>query len=59
MISFGKYSKFITAAVGAAVAWGYQVLASAPDDITGVEWIDGLVLVATALGVYTVANREI
>ncbi len=58
MISFGKYSKTITALVGGALAWSLVVLDSAPNAITGNEWWLGAVELATALGVYTVANSE-
>lgn len=59
MISFGRYSKAITALVGAALAWGHLVLNSAPTDITGNEWLEGAVLLATALGVYGVTNKPV
>lgn len=57
MISFGKYSKFITALVGASIAWGQLVLHSTPSGVTGNEWLDGAILLATALGVYQVTNK--
>lgn len=58
MISFGKYSKAITALVGGALGWALVVLDSAPSAITGHEWWEGAVALATALGVYGVTNRE-
>lgn len=53
-----RYRKTIVAVVGAAVAWSGVVLDSGPDAITGGEWRLGGILLATALGVYGVANQE-
>ncbi len=58
MISFGKYSKSITALVGAAIAWATLVLQSAPVDVTGDEWLQAAILFATAVGVYGVTNSD-
>jgi len=56
MISFGKYSKTITAVVGACIAFAALVVTSDPSDISSSEWLSGAIGLATALGVYTVAN---
>lgn len=54
---FTEYRKSIVAAVGAAIAWGILVTGSEPTAITSDEWIQGGILLATALGVYGLANR--
>lgn len=51
-----RYRKTITAVVGAVIAWVTLVLTSAPDSITGPEWLSGAIGLATALGVYGVPN---
>lgn len=58
MISFGKYSKSITAIVGAGIAFASLVVLSDPGPIQDVEWLSGGIGLATALGVYQVTNRE-
>ena len=58
MISFGKYSKTITAVVGAAIAFAALVVTSDAVDISSSEWLSGAVGLATALGVYGVTNGE-
>lgn len=51
-----KYKKTITAVVGAGVAFATLVITSAPAEITASEWLSGGIGLATALGVYSVAN---
>lgn len=53
---FGRYTKAITAIVGAALAWGLLVVGSDPSAVTSDEWIQGGILLATALGVYGLPN---
>ena len=50
------HSKALTAIVGAGVAWAVLVLQSGSGPITGGEVASGLILVATAAGVYGVRN---
>lgn len=59
MISFGKYSKAIAALVGASITWAHLVINSKPAAVTGNEWLEGAVLLATAFGVYGVTNKEV
>ncbi len=56
MISFGKYSKTVTALAGAAAAFATLVVTSASSAITSSEWLSGAIGVLTALGVYGVSN---
>ena len=56
MISFGKYSKTISALVTGLIGWGAAVVQSTPEAVTSSEWIMLATVVATALGVYTFSN---
>lgn len=51
------YMKTITAVVTGLLGWSAIVVASASSDITSTEWQLGAVALATALGVYTIANK--
>lgn len=53
---FGVYSKLITALVAGAIGFATLVVNSASGPITASEWITGATYLATALGVYAVAN---
>jgi hypothetical protein len=55
-IDFAPYRKAITALVGAAIAWATVVTQSPVVEVTAAEWIEGGILLATALGVYGVRN---
>lgn len=55
--NFDPYRKTVTAVVGAAAAFATLVITSAPDAITASEWLSGAIGLATALGVYAVANK--
>lgn len=51
-----KYKKSLTAVCGAVIAFATLVITSAPAAITASEWLSGGIGLATALGVYSVAN---
>jgi len=51
------YRKTIAAVVVGAIGWATLVTQSASSAITSGEWIAGATALATALGVYTVANK--
>lgn len=51
------YLKTITAVVTGLLGWSAIVVASESADITSTEWQLGAVALATALGVYTIANK--
>lgn len=53
-MSFGPYSKFIVAIIGAVATWATVVLADGV--VTQVEWISLIVPILTAAGVYQVSN---
>ena len=55
-IMLGKYGKTITAIITGAIGWATLVVNSDAVDITANEWIVGATALATALGVYAVAN---
>lgn len=55
-ISFGPYSKFIVAVIGALGTWAIASLADG--NVTTPEWIALISAVLTALGVYQVTNKE-
>lgn len=56
VILFGRYTKTITALVGAAIAFATLVITSDSVDITSSEWLSGAIGLATALGVYAAPN---
>lgn len=51
-----KYRKTIAAVVVGAIGWATAIVNSAPTHITATEWIMGATALATALGVFTIAN---
>lgn len=57
-MSFGPYQKTITAFVTGLIGWGFVVVSSDSGPITSSEWMGLAVAVATALGVYAVANTK-
>ncbi len=54
---FGPYTKTITALVGAAIAFATLVVTSAPSAISSSEYLSGAIGLATAVGVYGLANK--
>lgn len=52
-----KYRKTITAVVVGGIGWATLVVQSASGPITSGEWIAGATALATALGVFAVANK--
>lgn len=56
MSVLNRYQKAIAALVTGAIGWGAVVIASTPTEITASEWLALAVVVATALGVYSVPN---
>lgn len=53
------YRKFVAAVVGAAIAFAQLVIYSPSEPISAAEWVTGAILLATALGVYTVRNESV
>ena len=51
-----RYRKTITAVVTGLIGWAAVVITSEPAAITASEWLMGATALATALGVYAVAN---
>lgn len=51
------YKKSITAIVGALISWAQLVVFSSSEAITAPEWIALAVGLATAFGVYQLANE--
>lgn len=51
------YRKFIIAVVGAVINFAQLVVVSDSAPIKSEEWLVGAIGLATALGVYQVANR--
>lgn len=58
MMNLRRYRKTVAAVVTGAIGWAAAVVASEPSSITASEWIFGATALATALGVYTVANAR-
>lgn len=56
MINFGPYGKTLTALIVGLIGWATLVVHSASSSITADEWIQFVTVLATALGVYGVAN---
>ena len=52
-----NYRKTVVAVVGAAIGFATLVVTSEPAAITSSEWLSGAIGLATALGVYRVANE--
>ncbi len=57
-MNLGTYAKTLSALVVGVLGWIGVVIASKPSSITAAEWLALGVVVATALGVYAVPNRE-
>lgn len=55
---FNASRKTIAALVGGLISWAYVVNDSVTPGVTTGEWIGLAVVVATALGVYGVANKN-
>lgn len=55
-MNWRNIKKFITAFFGALVAWVTLVVMSDPEAITSEEWLQGLILLGMAGGVYQVRN---
>lgn len=51
------YKKTIAAVVGALISWGQLVIFSASESITSSEWLALAIGLATAFGVYQLANE--
>lgn len=56
MINFGPYGKTLTALIVGLIGWATLVVHSASAPITADEWIQFVTVLATALGVFGVAN---
>lgn len=55
-MTFGRYSKLITAIVSGVIGWATLVVNSPAADISAQEWIVGATYLATAFGVFAVSN---
>lgn len=55
---FGAYNKVITAVVTGLIGWAAAVVTSDKAAISASEWVMLATVLATALGVYSVANKE-
>ncbi len=57
-MSFGRYQKTIAAFVTGILGWFGAVIAAHPDNfsVSNSQWLQLAAIVATALGVYAVAN---
>lgn len=53
-----KYNKTITAVVTGLIGWASAVVTSDTAPITASEWVMLATVLATALGVYSVANKK-
>lgn len=51
------YKKSIAAVVGAVISWAQLVVGSSQSNITAPEWIVLAIGLATAFGVYQLANE--
>lgn len=56
-MNLAPYRKTVTAVVTGAIGWATVVVTSAPAAITSGEWIMLATVMATAFGVYQVANK--
>lgn len=56
-MKLAPYRKTVVAVVGAVLGWTAMVIASESSAITAAEWQVGATMLATALGVYAVANK--
>lgn len=55
---FGKYNKTVAAVVTGLIGWAASVVTSNVAHITAGEWVQFATVLATALGVYSVSNKE-
>jgi len=51
------YRKTVSAVVIGLLGWGGVVVASAPSGVTGAEWLGLGTALATAVGVFSFANK--
>lgn len=56
-MNLAQYNKTIAALVTGLLGWGAVVITSVPAAVTASEWLSLGVALATALGVYTIANK--
>ena len=56
-MNLAPYRKTVIAVVGACIAFATLVITSEPAAISSSEWLSGAIGLATALGVYGVANQ--
>lgn len=56
-MNLAPYRKTVTAVVTGLIGWAAVVITSEPTAITASEWLMGVTALATALGVYAVANE--
>ncbi len=57
-MNFNQYRKTISAIVTGLIGWTTAVITSDPTKITASEWVMLATVLATALGVYSIANKE-
>ncbi len=57
-VNLGTYNKTITALITGLIGWGSAVVTSDTTAITAAEWIMLATVIATALGVFSIANKE-
>lgn len=57
MMNLAPYRKTVVAVVGAVIAFATLVVTSPSGPITSSEWLSGAIGLATALGVYGLANK--
>lgn len=55
-MNLGRYNKLVVAVVAGVIGWATLVVNSPSHAITAQEWIVGLSYLASALGVYSIAN---
>lgn len=55
-MNLGQYRKAITALVTGTIGWAAVVIASPSGPVSASEWLGLAVVVATSLGVYSIAN---
>lgn len=55
-MNLAPYRKAVAAVIVGVIGWATAVVQSAPTAISATEWIMLATVVATALGVYRVAN---
>lgn len=56
-MGLAPYRKTVAAVVTGTIGWAAAVVTSDPTAITAAEWVMGATALATALGVYVVANE--